>query len=65
MLITIRQAAQVIGCNEQRVRYLIEQGQFGGITRHKRRTTFTITDSQLAQWLGIKPEDVQRRLEHA
>lgn len=65
MLLSVKQAADVIGCAEQRVRYLIEQGQFGGIIRHKHRTTYTITDTQLAQWLGVKSEEIQRRLEHA
>lgn len=65
MLLSVKQAADVIGCAEQRVRYLIEQGQFGGIIRHKHRTTYTITDTQLAQWLGIDPEEIRRRLEHA
>lgn len=65
MLISIKQAAAIIGCPEQRLRLLIQQGQVGSVVRFKRRSTFTITDTQLAQWLGISAEEMKRRLENA
>ena len=65
MLITIQQAATIIGCNAQRVRLLIQQGQLGSIVQFRKRSTYTITDTQLAKWLGVNPEEIQRRLENA
>lgn len=65
MLISIRQAAEIIGCPEQRVRVLIQQGQLGSIARFKRRSTYTVTDSQLAKWLGLSAEEIQRRMKNA
>lgn len=65
MLISIRQAAEIIGCPEQRVRVLIQQGQLGSIARFKRRSTYTVTDSQLAKWLGVSSEEIQRRMKNA
>lgn len=63
MLITIRDAARIIGCNQQRVRLIIQQGQLGSIVRWEQRSTYTVTDTQLAKWLGVSPEEIKRRLE--
>lgn len=68
-ILTAAQTARVIGCSPQRVRERIKRSiwSFGSVVTRKesgnvQKNTYEINKHQLAEWLGVSAEEVDRRL---